>query len=237
MNKPFDSGLALHIRRTELLTSLVRRELEQMIEGGQLKAGDRLNENALAAKLGVSRGPVREACRGLEQGGLVEVIVNRGVFVRALNNKEAAELYDIRAALMRLAGLTLAPRITAPQIAVLNRLADKMDEAARRDDLDIFYPLNLQFHQSITDFSGNERLLALVSAIQREAHLFRRRTLHMEGRMLASNAEHRRIIAALEAKDPEWAAREMEAHVMTSREILFGPIGTPVSRDIPAATG
>lgn len=219
----FDANVALHIRRTESLTSLVRRELERMIEAGELKAGDRLNENMLAAQLGVSRGPVREACRGLEQSGLVEVVVNRGVFVRELSNKEAAELYDIRAAVMRLAGLTLAPRVTDAQLAALTALVDKMNERALAEDLNAFYPLNLQFHHLITEFGGNERLMALNNALQREAHLFRRRTLHMPGRMLASNAEHRRIVEALTARDALRAAGEMERHVLTSRVLLFGP--------------
>ena len=222
MTADFDAGAALHIRRTESLTSLVRRELERMIESGELKAGDRLNENLLAAKLGVSRGPIREACRGLEQSGLVEVVVNRGVFVRKLSDREASELYDIRAALMRLAGATLAPIIEDWQIAELRALVGQMDDAARAGDLNSFYPLNLQFHHAITDYGGNERLMALASAIQREAHLFRRLTLHMPGRMLASNAEHREILKALEARDPVRAGAEMEAHVLNSREMLFG---------------
>jgi DNA-binding GntR family transcriptional regulator len=227
MTTEFDTATALHIRRTESLTSLVRRELEHMIESGALKAGDRLNENMLAAKLGVSRGPIREACRGLEQSGLVEVITNRGVFVRRLSDKEASELYDIRASLMRLAGMTLAPKIEAWQIKELAAIIRKMDKAARSNALNEFYPLNLRFHHAITDYGGNERLMALASAIQREAHLFRRKTLDMPGRMLASNAEHRRILAALEARDPILAGREMEDHVLNSRDMLFGNCGAP----------
>lgn len=227
MTAVFDAAEALNIRRTESLTSLVRRELERMIESGELQGGDRLNENLLATKLGVSRGPVREACRGLEQSGLVDVIVNRGVFVRTLSDREAAELYDIRASLMRLAGMTLAPVIVDWQIAELQTLVDKMEVAAQQDDLNTFYPLNLQFHHAITDYGGNERLTVLASAIQREAHLFRRRTLHMPGRMLASNAEHRSILAALAAHDAIRAGTEMEAHVMNSRIQLFGVPGQP----------
>lgn len=222
MATEFDAGTALHIRRTESLTSLVRRELERMIESGELTAGDRLNENMLAAKLGVSRGPIREACRGLEQSGLVEVVVNRGVFVRTLSDKEAAELYDIRAALMRLAGQTLAPRIEDWQIAELRSLVEQMEVTAHREDLNSFYPLNLQFHHAINEYGGNERLLAIASAVQREAHLFRRKSLDMPGRMIASNAEHARILAALEARDPLRAGAEMEAHVLNSRAMLFG---------------
>src|SRR5919112_4175651 len=112
MDTTLDPGLGLRIRRTESLTSLIRRELELMIETGELKAGDRLNENALAARLGVSRGPVREACRGLEQSGLVDVVVNRGVFIREVSSREAAELYELRAVLYGLAGRLLAPIVT-----------------------------------------------------------------------------------------------------------------------------
>ena len=203
MTAVFDTAEALNIRRTESLTSLVRRELERMIESGELQGGDRLNENLLATKLGVSRGPVREACRGLEQSGLVDVIVNRGVFVR-----------------------THGPliRMGTDRFSRARRAAG---HSAQQDDLNTFYPLNLQFHHAITDYGGNERLMVLASAIQREAHLFRRRTLHMPGRMLASNAEHRSIVAALAAHDAIRAGTEMEAHVMNSRIQLFGVPGQP----------
>jgi DNA-binding GntR family transcriptional regulator len=228
MDATSDLGLGLRIRRTESLTSLIRRELERMIEVGELKAGDRLNENALATKLGVSRGPVREACRGLEQSGLVHVIVNRGVFVREISNHEAAELYDIRAALYALAGRLLAPRITAKQVKELRRMIEQMEDAATKGELNVFYPLNVRFHEAIVQFCGNGRLLAMCTSVHREMHLFRRRTLEMPGQMKISNAEHRGIVDALEAGDSEAAAHATERHVLKSRELLFGPLGTPV---------
>jgi len=228
MTSTLDTELALRIRRTESLTSLVRRELERMIERGELKAGERLNENALALKLGVSRGPVREACRGLEQSGLVHVVVNRGVFVREISNREAAELYDIRANLYGLAGRLLAGRIEADQVTALRDLIGEMEAAADAGELNLFYPLNLRFHEAIVRYSDNGRLLALCASVHREMHLFRRRTLDMPGRMKISNAEHRAVLAALEARDAGLAARVLEEHVLTSRELLFGPVGTPV---------
>jgi DNA-binding GntR family transcriptional regulator len=227
MNMPLGPGVALQIRRTESLTSLVRRELERMIEIGELKAGDRLNENGLALKLGVSRGPVREACRGLEQSGLVDVIVNKGVFVREISNREAWELYEIRANLYGLAGRLLAARAEPAHIAPLRRMIDEMQDAADRDELNVFYPLNLRFHEAIVEFSDNARLLALCSSVHREMHLFRRRTLDMPGRMKVSNAEHRRIVDAIEARDGEAVVREMEHHVLDSRDLLFGASGKP----------
>ncbi len=227
-----DTGAALHIRRTESLTTLIRRELEKMIERGELSAGKRLNENALAARLGVSRGPIREACRGLEQSGLVEVIVNRGVFVREVSNREAAELYEIRAALYRLAGRILAPGITAEQLATLRSHVDEMDRAIAAGDLNLFYPTNLRFHEAIVEFSGNGRLAAESAAIHREMHLFRRRTLDMPGRMSVSNGEHKRILDRLAEHDAAGAGHELETHVLTSRDVLFGPLG-----NYPMGTG
>jgi DNA-binding GntR family transcriptional regulator len=221
MTDILDTHTALRIRRTESLTSIVRRELERMIQDGELKAGDRVNENALAARIGVSRGPIREACRGLEQSGLFTVVVNRGVFVREIENKEAAELYDIRARLLGLAGATLAPLVTKAQISELRAMVSEMEGAVAAKDLNRYYPINVRFHELTIEWSGNERLLAFYTAIQREMHLFRRATLDMPGRLATSNQEHARIVDALEARDAVASEREMIEHVLTSRRALF----------------
>ncbi|MDR6869391.1 DNA-binding GntR family transcriptional regulator [Bosea sp. BE125] len=220
-----DIDSALQLRRNQSLTSIIRRELEQMIERGELSAGERLNENALAAKLGVSRGPIREACRGLEQSGLVNVVVNRGVFIRALDGREAAELYEIRAALYGLAGRLLAPIVTDEQVAILTGYVEEMDAAMAAGDLNSFYPGNLRFHEAIVEFGGNARLAAECAAIHREMHLLRRRTLDMPGRMMTSNDEHRAILERIAARDPAGAEAALEEHVLISRNALFGPLG------------
>src|SRR3546814_3316555 len=106
-------------------------ELEGMIVSGELSGGDRLNETVLAERFGVSRGPVREACRGLERSGLIRFVANRGVFVREMNVKEALELFDVRAALFALAGKTLAPRLADAQV---QRLAALIGEMSARSE-------------------------------------------------------------------------------------------------------
>jgi phosphonate utilization transcriptional regulator len=209
--------LALRIRRTQSLTSLVRQELARMIENGELQSGDRLNEIALANRLGVSRGPIREAFRGLEQSGLVEVVVNRGVFVRQVELKEVVEIYEVRSALFGRAGRLLAPKITAEQLGVLNELVDRMDEAVAADDLNTYYPINLEFHRRLLEFAGNRRIQSMYQSLIRELHLFRRRALVAQGWLRASNAEHRAIVKALSARDPDTAEQLMSLHVMGSR--------------------
>src|SRR5687768_3586195 len=80
--------------RAVSLTSALERELERLILSGELPPGDRINEIHLARRFGTSRGPIREATRSLEAKGLVQVVRNRGVFIRRLSIEEALEIYD-----------------------------------------------------------------------------------------------------------------------------------------------
>ena len=110
--------------------------------------------------------------RGLEQSGLVEVVVNRGVFVRQVELKEVVEIYEVRSALFGRAGRLLAPKVTAEQLGVLNELVDRMDEAVAADDLNTYYPINLEFHRRLLEFAGNRRILSMYQSLIRELHLF-----------------------------------------------------------------
>ena len=92
------------ILQNHSLTMLVQRELERMVLAGELAAGEKLNELGLAERLGVSRGPVREALRALAETGLVRLEKNRGVFVREISVAEADEIYELRATLDQMAG-------------------------------------------------------------------------------------------------------------------------------------
>jgi DNA-binding GntR family transcriptional regulator len=105
---------ALETLRSASLASVLAQELERMVISGDLKPGERINEQQLAQRFGVSRGPIREAVRSLEGAGLANGVTNRGVFVRRLSVSEVRELYDIRAALFGLAGRLMAERATSP---------------------------------------------------------------------------------------------------------------------------
>jgi DNA-binding GntR family transcriptional regulator len=109
----------LRLYKETSLTAIIRDEVTRMIEAGELLPGAWVNEADLAQRFGVSRGPVREACRGLEQIGLLRFVVNRGAFVREIDPKEAAELYDLRSALFALAGKLVAPIIDGKGVARL----------------------------------------------------------------------------------------------------------------------
>lgn len=219
--KKGEAARRLDILRTQSLATLVLQELERMILDGELKAGERVNEKALAEIQNVSRGPVREAVRRLEEAGLVEVVVNRGVFVRKLEIEEALNLYDIRAALLGLAGQLLVKRLNPDDIRYLYGLVDRMDTLAEARDLESYYSLNLEFHATLMKFTGNKRLADLDAAMAKELYLFRRRSLVTGSGLIASSGEHRRIVDALANGDAEWATAVMRNHVLAGRRRLF----------------
>lgn len=217
---------ALRLLRSQSLSSVVQREIERRILSGDIGAGSRINENRLAGELGVSRGPIREACRGLVEMGLLTVIVNRGFFVREVTRKDAIDVYDVRASLMRLAGETLARRIDDAQLSVLDDLIAGMNVARDENDFESFYALNREFHDRIVDFADNDRLRALCDGLVKELHLYRMRSLLQGGGLGVSNREHADILAALRSRDPARAGAALENHIQAGKRRFLAATNT-----------
>lgn len=211
----------IELLRTESLGGVVQREIERMILSGELAAGSHLNEYTLATKLGVSRGPVREACRALGELGIVQLIPNRGVFVKSMSRADAMEVYDLRAGLTGIAASLLAPIITDAQLTRLDGFLDEMERAAEDGDFAAFYPLNIAFHDFIVEATGNGRLLKTHRGLVKEFQLFRPHGLVQRGALVASNAEHRAIVAALKARDGRRAYDVSFDHVISGKARLL----------------
>ena len=209
----FESAQALELVRTKSLPALVREEIIRMIREGELLTGDKLNESALAATLGVSRGPVREAFQALAESGLLRQERNRGVFVRTLSTKEVVDIYNVRASLDRLVGETVVRTASEADIDGLRDLVARMDAVSATGNIDAYYPLNLDFHGRILELSGNARLIAMNRRLIDELHLCRRRNLVEESGMAASNEEHRCIVAEIASGDAIAAGSAMSDHV------------------------
>jgi len=204
--------------QTNSLSMLVQRELERRILGGELGAGAKLNEAAIAEMLGVSRGPVREAFRSLEESGLVRLEKNRGVFVRQVSLEEADEIYELRAALDEFAGRRVAQKAAAADVRELRALVERMDKAAARDELDTYHRTNLQFHDRLIELAGNAKLLATYRRLVNELHLYRRASLAQAGALPVSTREHHDILEKISSGQAVAAGRALYDHVMGSRE-------------------
>lgn len=219
------------VRNIQTLTSAVQREIERRILTGEIEAGSRLSEAALAEDLGVSRGPVREAMRGLIEAGLVHSVANRGVVVRKIGLDEALDLYDLRGAIFGFACETLAGRRTGAHVAALEGALDEMAQAIAADDKDFYYQLNVAFHAQILEFCGNRRARSTYDAAVKEMHLFRRRGLSGVGNTEASFAEHRTIVDAIKAGDAEVAFRTGREHVRHGRERFIASLEQEVPEE------
>lgn len=203
------------------LTRLVADAVDRLIVSGELAPGAKLNEAALAARLGVSRGPLREAFRLLEESSLIRQEQNRGAFVRVVSLDEAAELYEVRAGLEAVAGRLLATRIDASQIARLRRLCDDMQAAAERADVDAFHALNLLFHDEIVAMCANRSLLQLYRKLFKQLTLFRHRKLRAPHAVPHFAGEHRAIVEQLARGDAEGSAQALLAHAEDGRRRML----------------
>ncbi|MEO9335909.1 FCD domain-containing protein [Mesorhizobium sp. SB112] len=211
---------AIDFLRTRSLANVVQAEIERMIIDGELKPNERVNENGLSQRLGVSRGPIREACSALAAMGLIEIIPNRGFFIRALTNDEAQDLSEARASVFGCMAMMLAERVTDAQIAILRALLQRMDEIVELGDVHVYYPVNLEFHRQITLMSGNNRLALIYQSFVRELHIQRYRALSSPDVLKISNEEHTAIVDAFEARKP------MDAFVAARSHILNGIVRT-----------
>lgn len=215
----------LELVQSNSLPMLVAREVERMILAGELSVGERVNESALAARFRVSRGPVREALRGLEESGLLRLEKNRGVFVREISLAEADEIYDLREALDELVGRRLAKRFEEPARSAVHALLDEMDRAAAQGDAASYHMVNLRFHDTLVEATGNAKLIATYRRLIKELHLFRLKGLTAGGGLPVSNDEHRAIVRTIEAGDADAAGKRMREHVRASRKRMHKGIG------------
>ena len=205
------------ILQNHSLTMLVQRELERMVLAGELAAGEKLNELALADRLGVSRGPVREALRALAETGLVRLEKNRGVFVREISVAEADDIYEIRACLDQMAGRKLAASIRPEQLAALRAIVARMHAAADRGDVEGYHEANLGFHDALVEYAGNPKLLQIYRRLVNELSLFRRHTLAQPHRLPDSTLEHEEILRLIESGQAEAAGQKLHEHATASR--------------------
>ncbi|MDP2399515.1 MAG: FCD domain-containing protein [Burkholderiales bacterium] len=215
-----DSATLRRIRylSSQPLANLVRQEIERQILSGELSAGDRLNELEIARKLGVSRAPVRESLRTLEQAGLVVSRKNYGVCVRVVSIEEVAEIYQARACIDAGVGMELARSIKAAQLSELQRMVEKMETACAADKTSAYHELNVVFHERMVEMTGNRKLLEIYRRLLGELSLYRSHSLGQPGAMQRSINEHRGFLESFRRGDSDAAGKAMRDHILASGE-------------------
>ncbi|HZS05976.1 MAG TPA: GntR family transcriptional regulator [Blastocatellia bacterium] len=199
------------------LSEQIREQIRRQIIHGVLKPGERLVELEIAAGMGVSQGPVREALQRLESEGLVERQSRTATYVTAPSVEEMYELSMIRKMVEEFAFRRTARNITPEDCDRLQTLVDEMREAAGQHDIVTMEGLDLEFHQTVCELSGSKNLLRvwlpLFTQLQRfivEAHY------RYFPQVVEIADGHQPLVDALRTRDPERAAAALNEHVMLS---------------------
>lgn len=207
---------SIHVLTPTTLSDRVFDELEQEIVSGQIAMGTKLREEVLAARFGVSRGPLREALRRLEGRALVERTAHAGVRVVTLDARDLVELYGLRESLEGLAARLAAQNMSEAELDALDEL---LKTQAQPDDTTYSHAMGEEdFHFRVAAASGSARLQKLLCGdLYSLIRLCRFRTWTMPGQ-LKSYRDHARIVEAMRDRDADLAELLMRRHVAKARE-------------------
>ncbi len=203
------------------LGEMVYESLRDAIINQVLKPGERLMETDLAEEMGVSRTPVREAIRKLEQEGYVIMIPRKGAYVAGLSIKDIHEVFEIRGALEALAAGLAAERATQEEIEEMER--NIVLEASHFESSDLIKTIEVdtKFHELIFKASKNDRLLSMINNLREQVQRFRTTTLAVSGRLKFALEEHRRIVEAIAARDVQLAQQMAKEHIESAENALL----------------
>lgn len=201
--------------------------IKNAILSGELAPGEPLVETSLAEWCNVSRTPIREALRRLEQDGLVQR-GNRGLVVRERGPEEILDIYDTRIVLEALAGRTAAERRTEHDIRLLRRLLERCDEASGADSATLV-EVNRQFHRAVWRASHNECLIDLLSQINLHLARYPETTLSATGRWEVACHEHKELVDAIEKRDGDGAHSVGLQHFIEARDIRLALFADEIS--------
>lgn len=193
-------------------TPSLRDRIEEEIVSGRFKPGDRLEELSLAEEFGVSRTPVREALRQLQEAGLIEIKPRRGAAVTVVTPTDLVHLFEVMGGLEGVAGRLAARRLDEDSKRELLACHEAC-RAALSEGSDAYYYENERFHMAIYRASANPFLEEQARALHRRLKPYRRIQLRSLNRIEHSFAEHDRVVKAILSGDSQTAEQALWDHV------------------------
>jgi DNA-binding GntR family transcriptional regulator len=209
------------------LVELVAADLRDAILSGRLSSGERVSDARIAAEMGISRAPVREAIRQLAARGLVVEEPRRGAFVARLTRTGAHNVYDCRRALEGLAARRIAAAPELPKhVEMLGALVDEMERAGARKDLLAMADADHRFHQTLCELTGNAWLVRLYAQIADQNRLMQAldTAAHLDADQRELVMRHQPIVDAIASGDPDVAERETVAHIDLSERLFLSEV-------------
>ena len=195
------------------LRDVVFNTLREAILKGELKPGERLMELQLAAKLGVSRTPIREAIRMLEQEGLAVTIPRKGAEVAKMTEKDMEDVLQIREALDELAAKIACEQISEEQLEELVATMHEFEESTKTDNVKKIAEADVKFHDIIYQSTGNPNLVNMLNNLREQMYRYRVEYLKDENNYPTLMKEHKDIVEGLVRKNKMQVTETMHQHV------------------------
>jgi DNA-binding GntR family transcriptional regulator len=222
------------LHRARTLTEQAADEIRARIIRGNFELGEALSENTLAAELGVSKTPVREALLQLKLEGLVDIQPQRGSFVFQMSAQEVIELSELREILETAAVLRALERDPDGVANALTKIVSQMQAAIDRGDFLAYRDLDAEFHQAIVDHCGNEFLKESYAGITFRVQALRTRLSTDSALNSTSLREHGQILAQIKAGDTARLRALLSEHIFGTKQLyvdtLAGPDATAEKR-------
>lgn len=192
--------------------------IRRSILDSTIAVGTALSEYKLAEEIGVSRTPVREALKRLEQEGLVRSVARRGTFVADLTVRDIVEIYQVRIQLEGLAARAAAERMDPARVDELIAELDKAEKQLRQGRLESAREHDRRLHKNIIESTSNGRLAQILATLEDQVHRIRQRAMSHTPRVPTSLAEHRAVLQAIKERDGPAAEKAMRDHLQAARD-------------------
>jgi len=196
------------------LRDVVFNTLREAILKGELKPGERLMELQLAAKLGVSRTPIREAIRMLEQEGLAVTIPRRGAEVAKMTEKDMQDVLQVREVLDELAASVACELITVEELKQLEQAMEDFEIATNTKDIKRIADTDMMFHDIIYHATRNPKLVNILNNLREQMYRYRVEYLKDEANYPILLKEHREILKGFQEKNKNLVTESMRTHVI-----------------------
>lgn len=198
----------------------IAEDIKGAIIRGELRPNQKLKIQELSAQYGVSNTPIREVFRYLADRGFVEIIPRKMVLVKEITLKEIEDIYAIQTVLESLSARLAAMNCSDKNMKILDRIFEQLEVALAEKMIEKYMRMDDKFHQALINFSNNERLAFILENTRDQIARFRNILLRTPGRMEASMREHRRLFAAVKARDEEGADLAMREQNQASFGLL-----------------
>ncbi len=193
--------------------------LKSSVLSGHFNPGERLTEEHLAKRLGVSRTPVREALHKLESEGLIKSLDTRGFIASADSKDEIEEMFDIRASLEGYALRLASENISEETLKGLDGFIENAEDALKRKKINEIFKWNTRFHDALHDLVAHKpRFHRLITNMRKYVLRYRKDTLHYLDGAKRTIDGHRKIMMALRLKEPDLCERIMREHIQEAKE-------------------